>query len=148
MFGFLCTHCGRMEILHRDRSELEGNASSGLWPDLEYQENGPLRQGEDVRVFFRRKRRYRYSLLDCPGFCYRQRDRGTVVELFAETALSNPWVTGFLPEWQDELAARIEVLQEAEAARYQNTREWDLEGGALVYIVFNSHSGVSACYYR
>ncbi len=148
MFGFLCAHCGQMEILHRDRSELERNASSGLWPDLEYQEGNPLRRGGDVQTFFKPRRGYQYPLLSCPGFRYRQCDRGDVVERFAETALSNPWVTDFLPEWQDELFARIEMLRAAEETRFRNDWEWDLEGGALVYIVYDPHSGASSCYYR
>jgi len=101
MFSFKCAHCGHQEIVHFEEVTLQEYFETGLWPDEEYQEDGPsfrnrilsdsgeadtvsvIDGGIDVQEFLSKKLRgYKVSLKECKGFKYRPRERGKVISAF------------------------------------------------------------------
>lgn len=112
MFRFNCAHCGRPEILHHSREELEEYDASGLWPDDEYQEDPPMKFGEGTLAEnLERAEGYSITVLECPGFRYQDGDKDDVVRIFAQTCVQQVWLRDFAPEyWQADIEQAIEAL--------------------------------------
>mgnify|MGYP001568588328 CR=1 FL=1 len=129
MFSFECANCGHREIVHQDRAFLESCASSNLWPNDEYQEDteeslpkgfGTIIDGRNAVVLeggvpipdflAKKKKGYRYSLGDCPGFQYKPRERKKVISIFCKNG--NRFI-GLLPEeWQKDAEQKLSALIE------------------------------------
>ena len=111
MFRFNCARCGRPEILHFSREELEGYDACGLWPDDEYQEDPPMNFGEGTLADnLERAEGYQITVLECPGFRYQDSDKGEVVRIFAIECGRQVWLKDFAPEyWKAEIDQTIEA---------------------------------------
>ena len=111
MFRFNCAHCGRPEILHFSRHELEEYDASGLWPDDEYQEDPPMKLGPvTLAELLERADGYQIAVLECPGFRYQDSDKDDVVQVFAEACIRQSWIKDFIPEyWEAEINQAIEA---------------------------------------
>lgn len=112
MFGFPCSRCGQLEIVHQEPDILRGNIERGLWLDREYQEGGDLtvESFEDISdwddfVKFSQSvlRGYRFSLDNCPGFVYRKTDHRRVVL----AAAGSPGHICYLPKFLQRRAEKI-----------------------------------------
>ncbi len=101
MFSFNCKHCGRPEILHFPREQLEEYDADGLWPDKEYQEDTPMAKGEgSLEDMFALAEGFEVKLLDCPEFTYQEEDKKEILAFFARVSGEKPWVEESLPrEW-------------------------------------------------
>lgn len=112
MFRFNCAHCGRTEILHFSREELEGYDASGLWPDDEYQEDPPMKFGEGTLAeMLERAEGYPVTVLECLGFRYQDGDKDEVVRVFAAECVQQVWLKGFIPDyWQADIDRAIAAL--------------------------------------
>lgn len=115
MFRFNCAHCGRPEILHFPREELEEYDASGLWPDDEYQEDPPMSFGEGTLADnLELAEGYSITVLECSGFRYQDGDKKDVIHAFAMQAFAgHVWLIEYAPkDWRADLDQAIRKLEE------------------------------------
>lgn len=113
MFRFNCAHCGRPEILHYSRGELQEYDASGLWPDEECQEDPPMKLGEGTLAeMLECAEGCQITVLECPGFRYQDGDRDDVIQVFAEASSRQSWIKEYVPDdWQADLSRAIEAME-------------------------------------
>lgn len=121
MFSFRCSRCGHKEIVHLPENELQENFTRGLWPDEEYQEDGPTapdgRGGafnpenqtlEEMKGV--KKDGYRHTLKQCRGFLYKQSERDEIISIFCRKGET---VLEYLPKkWQKMAERKLAEIQE------------------------------------
>lgn len=114
MFRFDCAHCGRPEILHFPLEELQEYDRIGLWPDDEYQEDPPMKlEPVTLEEMLERAEGYQMTVLECPGFSYRDGDKDDVIDAFVQVGKTQIWLKSFFPApWRDEILRAIEALDD------------------------------------
>lgn len=111
MYGYPCTHCGNLEILHDD--ELDHFLESRYWPSLEY---GESVSPEGFSSMFIHKPGYKNSIETCPGF---KTKRGIPKEVLIRHLMDHPSTSPFVEvSIANEARRQLEELEDQRIASY------------------------------
>jgi hypothetical protein len=140
MLEFPCKHCGNVQFLHSDGYYDGGDYCDGIVPpDATVREERLLQEDVDslrTQASRRRKRGYRHTLKNCPGFAYKPKDAGLRL---IRRAYKVQVPAGKLPRAVTERAQRLfDQWDDAKAAK-----SFGHGLPSSVYIFYNPRTGRS-----